>query len=80
MINAYSGDVSAEQIKSDNATTSGVKFQFKSSAGKNLASENPLGKNVSRLGVKRFHSLLLTPCNTKSQFFNCTSLYFKLVK
>jgi hypothetical protein len=59
MINAYSGDVSAEQIKSDNATTSGVKFQFKSSAGKNLASENPLGKNVSRLGVKRFHSLLL---------------------
>jgi hypothetical protein len=40
------GDVSAEQIKSDNATTSGVKFQFKSSAGKNLASENPLGKNI----------------------------------
>ncbi|MCI00060.1 casein kinase I isoform delta-like protein, partial [Trifolium medium] len=44
-IDNQQGDVSAEQIKSDNATTSGVKFQFKSSAGKNLASENPLGKN-----------------------------------
>ncbi|KAI5441992.1 Casein kinase 1-like protein 3, variant 2 [Lathyrus oleraceus] len=45
-VDNHQGDVSAEQIKSDNATTSGVKFQFKSSGGKNIASENPLGKNI----------------------------------
>nr|AFK37922.1 unknown [Medicago truncatula] len=45
-IDNQQGNVSAERIRSDNATSSGVKFQFKSSGGKNLASENPLGKNI----------------------------------
>lgn len=60
MIDAYTGNVSAEQIRSDNATSSGVKFQFKSSGGKNLASENPLGKNVSRLTWSNKVSFLAT--------------------
>jgi len=60
LLNAYTGDVSAEQIRSDNATSSGVKFQFKSSGGKNLASENPLGKNVSRPTWSKKVSFLAT--------------------
>ncbi|KAG4403573.1 hypothetical protein GLYMA_01G146100v4 [Glycine max] len=45
-INAYSGDVTAERIKSGNVTGSGVKIQFKSPVGKNLGSEKPLDKNI----------------------------------
>ncbi|CAL0324004.1 unnamed protein product [Lupinus luteus] len=41
----HRGDVSG-RIRSSNATGSGVKIQFKSSVGKNLGSENPLGKNI----------------------------------
>jgi len=48
-INVYSGDVSAERIKSGNVTGSGVKIQFKSPVGKILGSEKPLDKNVSHL-------------------------------
>lgn len=43
--NNYQGHVN-EQIRSGNATGSGVKIQFKSPAGKNLSSENPLDKNI----------------------------------
>jgi len=57
-INAYSGDVSAERIKSGNATGSGVKIQFKSPVGKYLGSENPLDKNVSHLQVNFYEVLL----------------------
>ncbi|KAJ1386773.1 Serine/threonine-protein kinase, active site [Sesbania bispinosa] len=44
VISAYSGDVSAERIKSGNATGSGVKVQFKSPVGKKL--DSPLDKNI----------------------------------
>ncbi|OIW15973.1 hypothetical protein TanjilG_04508 [Lupinus angustifolius] len=41
----HQGDISG-RIRSSNATGSGVKIQFKSSVGKNLGPENPLGKNI----------------------------------
>lgn len=53
-INAYSGDVSAERIKSGNVTGSGVKIQFKSPGLKNLGSEKPLDKNVSHLWLNSY--------------------------
>jgi hypothetical protein len=49
--NAYSG-LGEERIRSGNATGSGGKVQFKSPAGRNLSSENPLDKNVSHLALK----------------------------
>ncbi|CAL0322169.1 unnamed protein product [Lupinus luteus] len=45
VLDNHQGDVS-ERIKSGNATSSGVKIQFKSPLAKNLGSENPLGKNI----------------------------------
>jgi len=47
---AYSGH-GEERIRSGNATGSGVKVQFKSSAGRNLSSDNPRDKNVSHLAL-----------------------------
>lgn len=70
MIIAYSGAVSTEQIKSGHTTSSGVKFQFKSPVGKNLGSENPLGKNVSRLTwSKKFSLLAIDLCATLSHSY-----------
>ncbi|XP_061357976.1 casein kinase 1-like protein 3 isoform X2 [Gastrolobium bilobum] len=45
-VDHHQGDISAEHIKSGNATGSGVKIQFKSPVGKNLGSEHPLDKNI----------------------------------
>ena len=47
-INGFSVDVS-DRIRSGNATSSGVKLQFKSPMGRNSSSEHPFKKNVSHL-------------------------------
>ncbi|KAK7251551.1 hypothetical protein RIF29_34845 [Crotalaria pallida] len=44
-VDNHQGHVS-ERIRSDNATVSGGKVQFKSPMGKNWSSENPLDKNI----------------------------------
>ncbi|MCH83220.1 casein kinase I isoform delta-like protein, partial [Trifolium medium] len=54
-----------ERIRSGNATGSGGKVQFKSPAGRNLSSENPLDKNI--LGEANMASTSYSPAGTSKR-------------
>ncbi|GAU11693.1 hypothetical protein TSUD_74430 [Trifolium subterraneum] len=54
-----------ERIRSGNATGSGGKVQFKSPAGRNLSSENPLGKNI--FGEANMASTSYSPAGTSKR-------------
>ncbi|WJX48290.1 Casein kinase 1-like protein 3, variant 2 [Trifolium repens] len=62
--NAYSG-LGEERIRSGNATGSGGKAQFKSPAGRNLSSENPLDKNI--FGESNMASTSYSPAGTSKR-------------